>query len=484
MGLMKQPKGYTIHELMIVGAMILALLTAAGFYLANYVTKAKEDAQARQLVTLNRALEEYRMAGGISRAHSLRGVTTTAKIGAVVEALRTGFTADDGRKHNFLPNTGDLDISKISATHEGNRFHFTTVTDGMVESEEEASTWTVDGCAYTHRKKITIKGDYVDEDLTNFPLLVKISSDTDIGGDTNSDGYDIRFTSSDGSTALPYERCLHSVSGGALTAVYWVRIPTVLSDGTTYIYVYYRTEDTSDGSNTSGTWSGYEAVYHLDNGTTLSGADSSGNGRTLTAYNATAASGKVNGGSEHDGTDDYLYGGDVMDIGLNDLTLSIWVRWDSSTETYTGFMGKGYLHGSGRGYGMGGIGSSGKMEVQIRDKNTDNGVLSGAIKDGTWRYFSATFDRDGYLTLYINGAAQSSPVSISSLSATSLSDSFTFAVGSRSSGDGTYLFDLDGGLDEGRVIFTLRSAAFIKFEYYNMASSDNELTWGSQETCS
>jgi len=343
--------------------------------------------------------------------------------------------------------------------------------------------WTVDSLSYTHRKKITVQGDYVDSDLTNFPLLVAINGDTDLGTNTNADGYDIRFTSSDGSTLLDYDREKHDVSAGALTAVYWVKVPSVAADGTTYIYIYYRSTDTADGTDAAGVWDEYEAVYHLGNGTTLSGTDATGNGRTLTVNNATANSGKVYGGSEHDGTNDYLYGSDVMDLGINDLTLSCWARWDSSPESYTGLMGKGYLHSNGYGYGLSCTSSTQKFGVQLRAGSTAYSSPSNSTtRDSTWYYVVGTFDRDGYLTLYVNGVAQSSPISISSLASTSLNDSFTFAIGSRSSGDGTYLYDLDGGLDECRVVFVARSAAWVKFEFYNQNETDGELTWDSQET--
>jgi hypothetical protein len=45
--------------------------------------------------------------------------------------------------------------------------------------------WLAD---YIKRKKITISKTNVTADLTDFPLLVKITGDTDIGGTSNADG--------------------------------------------------------------------------------------------------------------------------------------------------------------------------------------------------------------------------------------------------------------------------------------------------------
>jgi len=42
----------------------------------------------------------------------------------------------------------------------------------------------------------------------------------------------------------------------------------------------------------------------------------------------------------------------------------------------------------------------------------------------------------------------------------------------------------DGIIDEVRISSIARTAAWIKFEYYNMAEADNELTWWMEEYCS
>jgi len=65
-------------------------------------------------------------------------------------------------------------------------------------------SWLSGGWDY--RKKITIDNTNVDSDLSNFPLLVKIDNDQNVGEHARLDGYDIRFTSSDGTTLLSYDR--------------------------------------------------------------------------------------------------------------------------------------------------------------------------------------------------------------------------------------------------------------------------------------
>ncbi|MHA1290653.1 MAG: DUF2341 domain-containing protein, partial [Candidatus Thorarchaeota archaeon] len=109
------------------------------------------------------------------------------------------------------------------------------------EPPARATSWLT---GWSYRKKITIDNTNIDSDLSDFPLLVKISSDSDIGDEARSDGYDIRFTSDDGSTLLSYERESWSGGGGSpATAIFWVKVPTISSSSPTDIYIYYGKAD-------------------------------------------------------------------------------------------------------------------------------------------------------------------------------------------------------------------------------------------------
>ena len=62
--------------------------------------------------------------------------------------------------------------------------------------------WTVNSLEYRTRKKLTIDHTKVGATLTNFPVLVKLTDSRFDWTHSNSDGFDIRFTASDGSTLL------------------------------------------------------------------------------------------------------------------------------------------------------------------------------------------------------------------------------------------------------------------------------------------
>ena len=106
---------------------------------------------------------------------------------------------------------------------------------------------------WSYRKKITIDNTYVDSDLTDFPVLVNFASDADIGANALSSGNDIRFTSSDGTTLLKYEREAFAVSGSA-SGTFWVKVPTVAGSADTEIYLYYGNSGASDGADKNNVW--------------------------------------------------------------------------------------------------------------------------------------------------------------------------------------------------------------------------------------
>ena len=115
------------------------------------------------------------------------------------------------------------------------------------------------------RKEITIQDTNVDSNLTDFPCYVDVSNDADFH-EARADGYDIRFTSSDESTLLKYEREYWTGgNGSAATAHFWVKVPSILASGGATIYCYYGDADASDGEDAANVWdSNFKAVWHMN----------------------------------------------------------------------------------------------------------------------------------------------------------------------------------------------------------------------------
>ncbi len=117
---------------------------------------------------------------------------------------------------------------------------------------------------YVSRIKLTIDHTKIDENLSDFPVLVKLSSGNFDFSKSNSDGFDIRFTSDDGETLLKYERERHDNVGEL--AEYWVKIPSVSSSVDVDFYIYFRTSDTEDGADPTAVWDeNFKGVWHSKN---------------------------------------------------------------------------------------------------------------------------------------------------------------------------------------------------------------------------
>ena len=163
---------------------------------------------------------------------------------------------------------------------------------------------------YSYRRTITLSHTKVpNTDQTNFPVLISgtysyLATTANGGNVTSSNGYDIIFTSdAGGASPLAFERESYNSSSGAVD--FWVKVPTLSHSTDTVIYLFYGNSSiTTDQSNGTGVWdTHYQGVWHLPNGTTLSGSDSTVNGYTLNNNNSTAAvSGEIDGAAIFNGT--------------------------------------------------------------------------------------------------------------------------------------------------------------------------------------
>ena len=100
---------------------------------------------------------------------------------------------------------------------------------------------------WTHREKLTTQYANVDATLADFPVLVKLTADADYS-DALATGADIRFTQSDGETLLKHEMESWSGGGGsAVTADFWVKLPSVSAVAGTDFYVYWEKAGAADG---------------------------------------------------------------------------------------------------------------------------------------------------------------------------------------------------------------------------------------------
>lgn len=322
---------------------------------------------------------------------------------------------------------------------------------------------------WSKRKALTLATP--SELLSDFPFPVRITADTDIGVSALATGYDIRFTASDGTTLLDYERDTFAVTAGAATGLWWVEIPSWSALAETTIYAYYgnaSAPDVSSGPNTFD--ANFVGVYHGGDGATLSVADSSPAANHGTNSGATAAAGIAGGAMEFGGDGDYISGGTIPNLyGSLTGTVSCWFK--RPVESYAGGTVR-QACGTVSGDGL-------YLQISQFSSNWNLGCVkrSGVAYAATvtlpdvWYHAVGTCDATN-IVAYLNGVAGTPLMSV---------DRPILNAGLRIGGTALSSPFL-GLLDEIRISNVARSAAWIAAEYGTIAAPASWQTWGAEES--
>ena len=152
---------------------------------------------------------------------------------------------------------------------------------------------TLDTTPFSKKIPITISGYAGSTELTDFPVLVTLAENAQIGfsyDDCATDGADLRFVDATGAQ-LSHEIETWDKTG---TSCIWVKVPSIVGTATK-ITCYYGADGTTTLPTVSATdvWSRYAAVFH--GGATI--ADATGHAASITPNGATAATtgGKAGG---------------------------------------------------------------------------------------------------------------------------------------------------------------------------------------------
>lgn len=351
--------------------------------------------------------------------------------------------------------------------------------------------WVVDPVGWLttwpYRKKITVSNTNVDADLTNFPVLVRVVNDSDMGTVDSAGGDDIRFTDSGGTTLLKYER--EKISGGMgspMTADFWVKVPLVTTAVSTDIYIYYGKADATGGQDAVNVWdSNYVGVWHMPNGSTLSGTDSTSNNNTATAVSAVSATdGIIDGGGSFAGSDDYFQAADSASLKtFSTISLEAWV-YPTADGTNRFIMQKSAYESAPGDY-LFSITDGSKLRPTLNTTGNGWTYFDTTTALGTNAWYHASFTYNGStIQGYLNGVADGSASATGSIR----TSADPLRMGCSADAVGAYCFT--GKMDEVRISNVARSAAWMEFEYCNMTDSNTttcgssnnyELAYASQE---
>ena len=337
---------------------------------------------------------------------------------------------------------------------------------------------TLDTMAFSKKVTVTFTGVQSGVTLTDFPALVKLS--TDIEGFRYRDfkvanGGDLRFADAEGNL-IPHE--IDSWNPDGVTTV-WVKVPS-LTQGTT-VTAYYKSSADLPEVSARDVWNdGYVGVWHLGE-SALPMVDSTGvstNFTTKTGTVAYQAAGAIGGSVDFSSGATSSTGliapdNDNLD-GFKDLTLEMWTYQDAfRTDSKNAFMfskrtGQ-VVEESFLVYENSTVGST-KPIFCYNTNGTSNGRVSvtAAALPPTKQWTHHALVRDVVAksrVLYMNGATSASATSTADTNKV-LSSTANLYLGSDRGSTG-----FPGKIDELRLSKVARSADWVKATYDNVTAS-------------
>ena len=344
------------------------------------------------------------------------------------------------------------------------------------------------------RKQITIDHTKVSggADLTNFPMLFSVT-DTDLkytgsGGKVGkTDGTDMLFTSSNGTTKLSHEIEKYVSATGETVA--WVKIPTLSASADTVIYIYFGNAAAADQQDKTNVWdSNYKGVWHLkeDPSITCSGTkeycDSTSNGNNGDAINMEAGdqiTGQIGGSINIDGVNEYVnINNTVGNWGTGDFTVSVWFRTSVTSQQHNLVGKRDTCNNSFSFWNMGTVQSpptdtgAGIMEMGAGgDVNYNNVQGTKNLINNTFHYI-VTLRTGTTAKVYVDGIGEGSETGYGQ----NISNSANLQIGNNTCGTAA------GIIDEVRVSNSVRTAGWIGTEYNNQSSPSGFYAYGTEES--
>jgi len=337
---------------------------------------------------------------------------------------------------------------------------------------------------WQYRREITINHTEVVANLTNFPMLIQITNDSDLASHAQSDFDDILFTNSSVNwlSDSPMDRLNHEIemydsSSGNLTV--WVNITNLSSSIDTILYMYYGNLDCENQANAAGTWNDdYAVVLHL-NETSGTHYDSTANNNDGIPLYGTVqdAVGRIDGADSFDGVDD------LIDISADDshdlydkLTISMWIKpdvtYDSSLSNHLALLNRQQPEGDDSYILL--INQDGRLHLGSYGGNIQS--TQASWQGDTWYHVVATYRSNLTGELYIDGVVESLSVdNYDSMSSVNRNVEIGDAPGD------TYIC-FDGVIDEVRVLNTAVKGDWVATEYNNQQNPAGFVSVGSEET--
>jgi hypothetical protein len=428
--------------------------------------------------------------------------TITISPASVVSGNTYSWSFDGGTATPTATNTSGPYTVKWTTYGNKNVVLMVTNANGCTATSTQTVTVgpnnTTGNYAFSQPITLNTSGAGISSTLTNFPALVYIKEDAlksavncannvqSPTGGTN--GYDFAFTLAGSTAELFYQVDSFDPTTGTLLA--WVQLPSATAANTNLTFYFGSTTPAHTAAFTAATWySDYQAVYHFNEGSAAATVvDATGNARNAAQLNTAIAPdeiryklGLTGGGYQFNGiTTSNAAASSIMQNAstptamTGTFTLSAWVNTVNTNADYKVVTNETNY---GSGYKMSVKGASTSvmnLETEIRSSTYPASQLlnvgqvtttTNSTTNPVWHYIQSVYDGTNFIN-YIDGVNNGTATG--------------YAPGSSSSG---IIIGLDyrgtstapehvftGVLDEIRVSNVVKSADWVKLEYYNQTN--------------
>jgi hypothetical protein len=360
-------------------------------------------------------------------------------------------------------------------------YHNSNASDFFIWSSSEIKPWY--NYSWNCRKPININYLKVPSILSNFPVLINLSTDANLASDALDNGSDILFVLSDNSTKLNHEIELFNGTTGQLSC--WVNVTSLSNTSNTLIWMYYNNPSALNQQNKYGTWSGtYGGVWHMN---ATNASDSANNNNGTQTGNPGTAPGIVNTSVDFMGTPpttnpDFINVGIGSTINLSNVdtcTLECWINFDVNSVDQV-FMGQSAVSSSWNillgTYDTEVVTNAIKF-IHRDDDGTARDTLTSlvSITVGSWMYIAGTYSNGvpDNKSIYIDGVLKSS-------TATGINNLRPNAVITQIGYLGDY-GACNGRIDEVRISKTAFNSSWINTTYNTIANPSTFFSIGDAE---
>ncbi len=358
-----------------------------------------------------------------------------------------------------------------------------------------------DFSAWEAYKAITVQDANVDGNLTDFRCLVVLDEDADIGGRSQANGEDWRFTLSDGTTQLPHEIESVTIAGGLASGNIWVKVPSIAASGGASIRIYYGNDGAGDGQDAANVYdANFLMSHHMVDDTTSTILDSTGNdndGTKKGANEPVEAAGVIHQGQDFDGSDDHIFilnskaGGHDFTALSDSISISAWINADAfpnpanptewivdNTVIELRIQGGAGVNKVPFSFGI----NNDKVSLGVSsDHTTEDERVTAATTLSTGIDYQIGFSISGDdWILYRNGVSDGSGTFSTATGNRSVGVTLcNMIMGMRTGNTGNSANNaFDGLIDELSISDVTRAPEWFKFHYHNVTSG--ELTFGAE----